>query len=40
MYASGATSMVPRSMSRWNASASIISYRASYSGFRYGSIFS
>src|SRR6266571_42575 len=32
--------MVPRSSRRWNASTSIISYSASYRGFRYGSIFS
>src|SRR5918999_642300 len=40
MNARGATSMVPRSINRPKASGSIISYRASYRGRRYGSIFS
>src|SRR6266545_2997807 len=40
MYPSGATSTVPRSMSLGSESAPVISNRASYSGFMYGSIFS
>ena len=40
MYASGATSMVPASMSRGIDSGSTMSCSASYSGRRYGSILS
>ena len=40
MYASGATSMVPAPISRGIDSGSSMSCRASYSGRRYGSIFS
>ena len=40
MYASGATSMVPAAMSRGIESGSSMSCSASYSGRRYGSIFS
>ena len=40
MYASGATSMVPAAMSRGIDSGSTMSCSASYSGRRYGSIFS
>ncbi len=40
MYASGATSIVPLAMSFGTSSGSIISFRASYSGRRYGSILS
>jgi len=40
MYANGATSMVPAAMSRGIDSGSTMSCSASYSGRRYGSIFS
>ena len=40
IYASGATSMTPADISFGTNSGSIMSYSASYSGRRYGSIFS